>query len=229
MTTTHPPTPVALHVTEPDLLGLLAHDLPLVRLADVAAHTRTCRRCAGRVAEASAFRRSLAGALATLPATRSASITTPVGRLVVTATEHGISRVAFAEAGVDPVSPAAVAAADPLLGAVRQQLEEYFAGRREQLDVPLDLRSVGPFQRTVLAATARIPAGGVSTYAQVAQSVGRSPRAARAVGGALNRNPVPLLVPCHRVVGARGDLVGYVGGVEAKRLLLRLEGALPAA
>jgi epoxyqueuosine reductase len=108
------------------------------------------------------------------------------------------------------------------LGEAREQLEQYFAGERRDFDLPLDLRAP-EFQTAVLTELARVPYGAVATYGDLARRIGR-PRAARAVGGALNRNPIPIVLPCHRVVGASGSLVGYAGGLERKQTLLALEG-----
>lgn len=106
------------------------------------------------------------------------------------------------------------------------QLRDYLAGRRNSFDLPVDLSGVTAFQRKVLRAAAEVPAGLVATYGEIAQRIGR-PRAARAVGQALARNPIPIVVPCHRVVAADGSLTGYSGGagVETKARLLALEGA----
>lgn len=149
----------------------------------------------------------------------------PLGTLLVAASERGVCRVSFA-----PDVEALAAAAGPRvlrvpapLAAARRQLDEYFAGTRRQFDLPVDLRAA-PFQRSVLEELARLPYGEVATYGELARRIGK-PRAARAVGGALNRNPLPIVIPCHRVVGAGGALVGYAGGVERKRALLDLEGA----
>ncbi len=120
-----------------------------------------------------------------------------------------------------------VLASPGALARVRRELEEYFAGRRRAFDVRVDVGWLAPFQRLVLEELARVPYGETATYGALATRVGR-PRAARAVGGALNRNPIPIVLPCHRVVGATGDLVGYAGGLERKRALLALEGAEPA-
>lgn len=108
------------------------------------------------------------------------------------------------------------------LSELRSQLAEYFAGERRSFDLELDLSSVSEFGRWALAETARIPYGQTRTYGQVAASMGR-PEAARAVGGALNRNPVCVLIPCHRVLGSDGSLTGFGGGLERKRRLLELE------
>jgi methylated-DNA-[protein]-cysteine S-methyltransferase len=107
---------------------------------------------------------------------------------------------------------------------VRRELDEYFEGTRHEFDLPLDLR-VAPFHADVLAELARVPYGRTETYGSLAAKVGR-PRAARAVGTVMNRNPIPIVLPCHRVVGASGALVGYAGGLDRKRTLLELEGSL---
>ena len=104
------------------------------------------------------------------------------------------------------------------------ELDQYFNGTRREFDVAVDLSGLTPFQTKVLAATAKIPFGAVSTYGAVAKRAGNA-RASRATGGALNQNPIPIVVPCHRVVGSNGSLVGYAGGLDVKRRLLAIEGA----
>lgn len=111
---------------------------------------------------------------------------------------------------------------DPLLEAARAELEAYFRGELRRFTVPLDLRGT-LFQMEVWRALQRVPYGTTASYKEIAAAVGR-PRAVRAVGGANNRNPVPILVPCHRIVGADGSLVGYGGGLSLKARLLKLEG-----
>src|SRR5438445_7859487 len=114
--------------------------------------------------------------------------------------------------------------------AVLGELDEYFAGRRRSFDVDVDLRPLTPFQRRVLAATARVPYGELTTYRQVARRAGNE-QASRAAGGAIGSNPIPIVVPCHRVVASDGSLGGYSGGLPAKRRLLALErgeGQVPA-
>jgi O-6-methylguanine DNA methyltransferase len=113
---------------------------------------------------------------------------------------------------------------EPLAPALTQ-LREYFSRIRRQFDLPLDARGTA-FQKAVWAEVARIPYGATTTYGEIAQRIGR-PRAARAVGAAVGANPVPILIPCHRVIGAGGSLTGFGGGLEIKAALLRLEGALP--
>ncbi|HWH55091.1 MAG TPA: methylated-DNA--[protein]-cysteine S-methyltransferase [Gaiellaceae bacterium] len=109
----------------------------------------------------------------------------------------------------------------------RRQLDEYFEGRRQRFDLEVDLRLARDFGRLVLRELAEVPFGEVTTYGALAARAGK-PRAARAVGTIMNRNPVPIVLPCHRVVGSTGSLVGYAGGLERKQALLKLEGALLA-
>jgi methylated-DNA-[protein]-cysteine S-methyltransferase len=105
-----------------------------------------------------------------------------------------------------------------------RELDEYFNGKRRAFDIDVDLSGLTPFQTKILTATAKIPFGAVSTYQAVARRAGNE-KASRAAGGALNQNPIPIVVPCHRVVGSNGSLVGYAGGLDVKRRLLTLEGA----
>jgi methylated-DNA-[protein]-cysteine S-methyltransferase len=157
-------------------------------------------------------------------------VDSPFGRLLVAVTRRGVVRVQYPERPVDrtleelsrSVSPR-VLESPRATEAVRRELEEYFEGRRTRFDLGVDLTPVRGFVRRVLEATARIPFGTVSTYREVAARAG-SPRATRAAGNALGANPVPIVVPCHRVVGTGGALGGYTGGVERKAMLLRLEG-----
>ena len=140
-------------------------------------------------------------------------------------------RLAFPEEGIDSVlerlalrvSPRIVEAPAPL-DPVRRELEEYFAGRRRRFDVPLDWSLTRAFGRKVLRATSAIPYGDVLSYTEVAAEAG-SPRGWRAAGNALGSNPIPIVIPCHRVLRSGGNLGGYGGGVERKRWLLELEGA----
>ena len=106
----------------------------------------------------------------------------------------------------------------------RRELDEYFAGRRRAFDLTLDLRELPAFTMSVLDQLARVPYGETTTYGALAERVGH-PRAARAVGTVMNRNRIPIVLPCHRVVGATGDLTGYAGGLDRKVKLLELEGA----
>lgn len=114
---------------------------------------------------------------------------------------------------------------DPVLAACARQLTEYFAGERRGFDLPLAPAGTD-FQRAVWAALAAIPYGEVRSYRDIARAIGR-PAAVRAVGAANGRNPLPIVVPCHRVVGSDGSLTGFAGGLDIKRRLLHLEGTLP--
>lgn len=113
----------------------------------------------------------------------------------------------------------------PLLRQAAAQLDDYFAGRRSSFDLPLDLAAGTSFQQSVWRALLQIPAGGTTSYGALGERLGR-PQASRAVGAAVGRNPVSVVVPCHRVLGTGGALTGYAGGLERKSALLRLEGAL---
>jgi methylated-DNA-[protein]-cysteine S-methyltransferase len=161
------------------------------------------------------------------------SVDSPLGPLVVAATPKGLVRVSYTEfRGEDEVledlarrvSPRVLEAPARLDG-VRRELDEYFEGRREEFETPIDWSYLAGFTREVLRATARIGFGQVSTYAGVAEAAG-SPRAVRAAGNALGANPMPVVVPCHRVLRTGGSLGGYTGGLERKEFLLRLEGKL---
>ena len=155
----------------------------------------------------------------------------PVGPLLVAATPRGVCRISFdpdADREVDVLSRlhgVRVLRSPRAVAPVRRELDDYFERRRRAFDVAVDVAALPSFQRLVLEELVRVPYGETATYGGLAARVGR-PRAARAVGGALNRNPIPIVLPCHRVVGAGGRLVGYAGGLERKQALLALEGAL---
>ncbi len=152
----------------------------------------------------------------------------PVGSLLLAATPAGLVQLAYADADdvlrrlAATVSPR-VLRAPARLDPVRRQLDEYFAGRRRGFELPLDWRLSAGFGRRVLRATATIPFGDHATYAQVAAAAG-SPRGYRAAGNALGANPLPIVVPCHRVLASGGGIGGYTGGLARKRVLLALEG-----
>ena len=182
---------------------------------------------------------SAAGALAETAAERGlldvgvAEIDSPVGELLLAVTPRGLAYVAFEDEERDELlgrlsrqlSPRILerpAATDE----VRRQLDEYFAGDRTRFELKLDRRLMRGIARDVLAATAKVPFGKTTTYGTLAERIGR-PRASRAVGNALGSNPIPIVVPCHRVLRAGGDVGGYAGGPSRKRRLLTLEGSLP--
>jgi methylated-DNA-[protein]-cysteine S-methyltransferase len=153
----------------------------------------------------------------------------PVGPLVLAATDRGLVTISYRD--VDPVlDELAVRISPRILGlparldGARRQLDDYFAGDRRAFDLDLDWRLTTPFQQSVLRVVHDVPFGRVATYQQVATAIGR-PTASRAAGGANARNPLPIVVPCHRVVGSDGSLTGYAGGMERKAFLLHLEGA----
>ena len=159
------------------------------------------------------------------------TLDSPLGPLLVAATSDGVVRVAFAGEGhdavltalADDVSPR-VLHAPSRLDATAAQLDEYFAGRRHRFDVPVDLRLAHGFRRDVLEHLRSIPYGATESYAVVARAAG-SPNAVRAAGSACATNPIPLVVPCHRVVRGDGSVGQYAGGSEVKRALLGLEAA----
>lgn len=157
------------------------------------------------------------------------TLDTPVGELLLAATDRGLVRVAYPSQDHQVVLATLAAVVSPRmlraprrLDEVSRQLEEYFLGRRTVFDLPLDLRLSAGFRRVVLGQLMGIAYGHTETYAQVAAATG-SPRAARAVGTACATNPLPVVVPCHRVVRSDGSSGGYLGGAEAKRTLLALE------
>jgi methylated-DNA-[protein]-cysteine S-methyltransferase len=152
-------------------------------------------------------------------------VESPVGELFVAVTERGLCRISYWPDGMEDAlartfGPRVLRVP---LDEVRRELDEYFEGRRREFDLPLDIR-VAPFHEEVLKELARVPYGRTETYGALAAKVGR-PRAARAVGTVMNRNPIPIVLPCHRIVGANGSLTGYAGGLDVKRRLLQLEGA----
>jgi methylated-DNA-[protein]-cysteine S-methyltransferase len=150
----------------------------------------------------------------------------PLGRMLLAATDRGLAGVWFEgqKHGPDstgwPEDPR-----DPVLREAAAQLRAYFAGERDDFTLPLDLQGGTAFQQSVWSALREIPRGGTASYGQLARRLGR-PQAARAIGAAVGRNPVSVVVPCHRVLGTDGSLTGYAGGLDRKTALLKLEGAL---
>jgi methylated-DNA-[protein]-cysteine S-methyltransferase len=158
-------------------------------------------------------------------------VESPIGPLLVAATGRGLARIYFdAEPELHLERLARIYGPRVLrsaatVDAAHRQLDEYFAGSRDAFSLAVDLRGAAPFAQQVLDELARVPYGQTTTYGSLAAKVG-APRAARAVGMVMNRNPIPIVLPCHRVVGANGSLTGYAGGLDVKERLLRLEGAL---
>ena len=181
------------------------------------------RRLHRRLVEAATVERLLDVAYRTLD--------TPIGTLLLAATPQGLVRVAYASQGHDlvleglarEVSPR-ILRAPARLDRVAREIEEYLAGRRRAFDVPLDLQLAHGFRRSVLAHLPEIAYGTTASYAALARASG-NPRAVRAVGSACASNPLPIVVPCHRVVRSDGTIGQYVGGVEVKERLLTLERA----
>ena len=156
----------------------------------------------------------------------------PVGPLLLAVTEAGLCRISFDPEPERETEELArsfgvrVLRGPREVDRVRRELEEYFEGRRQTFDLPLDLRGRSGFSREILDRLARVPYGEITTYKSLAVEAG-NPLAARAVGTIMNRNPIPIVLPCHRVVGSNGSLVGYGGGLDRKRLLLDLESGTP--
>ena len=150
----------------------------------------------------------------------------PLGPVRLAASEAGLCGLWFEG---DPHQPDLTAVAvdrqHPLLQQAVQQLQAYFAGQRKDFDLPLDLSRGTPFQQAAWQALRALPYGATTSYGALSATIGR-PRAMRAVGAAIGRNPVSIIVPCHRVIGANGALTGYAGGLPRKQALLRLEGVL---
>ncbi len=162
-----------------------------------------------------------------------ATADSPVGKLLVASTPRGLVRIAYLDGDEDEVLEELAAQISPRVlrapqrvDEPRRELEQYFAGERSAFELPLDWQLTHGFSRRVLQATARIPFGAVSSYKEVADEAG-SPRGHRAAGNALGHNPMPIVVPCHRVLHAGGGLGGYTGGLDRKRVLLGIEGISP--
>ena len=163
-----------------------------------------------------------------------AEIDSPIGELIVFVTPRGLLRIKYADEPIEGVLDDVAARVSPRIlrapartDEARHELEAYFGLRRRTFNLPIDWSLVHGFAGRILRKTARIPFGDVRSYGQLAAHAG-SPRAARAVGNALGSNPIPIVVPCHRVLHADGGLGGYSGGLDRKRYLLALEGSLPA-
>jgi methylated-DNA-[protein]-cysteine S-methyltransferase len=161
-----------------------------------------------------------------------ALVDSPIGTLVAAATPRGLATLSYEDfhGGVDAVLDSLAAKLSPRmlespakLDDVRRELDEYFEGRRRDFDLAIDWSLASEFTRRILKATAAIPFGQTSTYGKVAAKAG-TPKASRAAGRALGSNPIPIVVPCHRVVGTSGKLTGYTGGLHRKIALLQIEG-----
>jgi methylated-DNA-[protein]-cysteine S-methyltransferase len=154
------------------------------------------------------------------------SCDSPLGRIILAASGKALTGVWFDGQSHQPDSTQWSCALDhPQLQQAQTELREYFAGRRQSFDVPLDLSCGSDFQQRVWRALLKIPFGATRSYAAVSADIGQ-PAAVRAVGAAIGRNPFSIIVPCHRVLGKSGALTGYAGGLERKTALLQLEGVL---
>ena len=146
---------------------------------------------------------------------------TPIGELLLAGDDDALSLVSFPEGSMRRDPEADWIYNEKPFGPARWQLTEYFAGERREFDLPLKLSGT-EFQMSVLQALQKIPYGETTSYAEIAERIGR-PKAVRAVGAANGRNPIPIIVPCHRVIGSHGELTGFGGGLDTKEALLRLE------
>lgn len=147
------------------------------------------------------------------------TLASPIGLLQLEATERGLSAIRFPNRAPNPSHQNNH---HPLIAMARRQLSDYFAGKLKAFSVELDWQGT-PFQESVWEALTRIPFGDTVTYADIARAIGR-PRSARPVGGAVGKNPLPIIVPCHRVIGSDQSLTGFTGGLDIKIQLLQLEG-----
>lgn len=149
-------------------------------------------------------------------------VDSPVGTLTITATDSAVVSIGFGELTPPVLHPGGcIQRTTPFLETVRAELVAWFSGQLRRFSVPVRLSGT-PFQLAVWDAIAAIPYGACQSYGEIARAIGR-PGAARAVGGACNRNPVPIIIPCHRVVGSDGSLTGFAGGLDIKMRLLELE------
>ena len=223
--------------------GLLLNDLSIVDRAFLDDHIADCSYCRKQLADY----RTVETALDTccdcdlsspppVPFLRKSmtawygEIESPVGLLFVAASAAGVCEIDFASShnqtevmrrleqrGFHPIPN------QTAITAVGEQLNEYFNGERDRFEVPLDFSGITPFTQAVLVATEQVPFGHLSTYRQIAESIGQ-PTATRAVGNALGRNPLPVVVPCHRIIRSDSTIGGYTGGLHIKQVLLKLEG-----
>ncbi|MEP6973403.1 MAG: methylated-DNA--[protein]-cysteine S-methyltransferase [Actinomycetota bacterium] len=200
----------------------------LKRLANRAETERRSRAVAGTIPDLATADGSLDVALGTLDS--------PIGELLVAVTSRGLAAVSFEDEDgyreqllariAREISPR-ILSSRKATDEWRRELEEYFSARRTRFELRIDRRLIHGIARDVLQQTSKIPFGEVSTYGAVAKEIGH-PTAARAVGRALGSNPIPIVIPCHRVIGASGKLTGYAGGLDRKVTLLELEGSMLA-
>ena len=214
-----------------DLIAFILGDAPASDELRRALRTREGRR---ELAELRKVLHAVDGAYREVPSARPAAfyraLTTPIGRIFVAVTDRGLVRLDFRRRESEFADElrrrigAEVEPSEAKTAPVAEQLGAYFAGKRRRFDLPVDLRLTTAFQRRVLLAATRVPPGDVVSYGEIARRIGQ-PGASRAVGQALGRNPVPIVIPCHRIVAGGGELGGYAGGPTIKRKLLALEAA----
>lgn len=214
-----------------DILAFVEGELSDDDQLAVAAHVGTCSECRQRAVEYRALEKGVR-AVSSKAAIRWHAFESAFGPVCVAATDRGLARLSathhdpddFRRELEDGSGDRPVIHDEAALQHVRRELEEYFAGGRSQFDVPVDLSVRSDFERSVLGTLREeVPFGEVVPYGELARRIGR-PKAARAVGNALGKNPVPIVVPCHRVIRSDGSLGGYTSGLEYKRRLLTIEG-----
>jgi methylated-DNA-[protein]-cysteine S-methyltransferase len=160
------------------------------------------------------------------PHTQTTHMTSPLGTMLLAASDNQLVGIWFdGQAHLPDLSSYAADVGQPVLQQAKTQLQDYFAGQRQQFDLPLTLATGTAFQQSVWQALLAIPFGATCSYGQLANRIG-NPSAVRAVGAAVGRNPLTIIVPCHRVIGTDGSLTGYAGGLNRKTTLLQLEGVL---
>lgn len=158
--------------------------------------------------------------------TQVTQFTSPLGTILLAACNNQLVGIWFDnQAHLPDLSSYSPDEGQPVLQQAKQQLQDYFAGQRQQFDLPLNLTTGTAFQQAVWQALLAIPFGATCSYGQLASRIGK-PSAVRAVGAAVGRNPLTIIVPCHRVIGTKGSLTGYAGGLDRKTALLQLEGVL---
>ena len=232
-------------LTDNEIIAAALNEPAARTLSEMRIHGRGCADCKQALEEMLAFNVRLESRDATAQTNSNAlnllrssieemvayvgELQAPWGKLGVAVTDRGVTRIEF---GASADRTAELVAGDGLipepatgeLAPLERELDEYFEGQRKRFDIATDLRTKNSFLKAVLGRTAQIPAGSYSTYGGVAADIG-NPRAYRAVGNALGSNPIPIIIPCHRVLASGGAIGGYGGGLSIKRFLLELEGA----
>lgn len=223
-------TAIGCAYRDEDVLAWVLGDAGSRRGDELARHLADCPSCRDRALEYCDLERS-AAACREGEVIRWRGFESPFGVMRIAASRKGLVELswraqkdaAFVATLEERFRRAPVVCDGEELAPAEEQLLEYFSSHRRRFELPVDLRGLTAFQRDVLTAAARLDFGQVATYADIARRIGR-PRASRAVGNALGRNPVAIVVPCHRVVRSDGSLGGYTGGVEYKQALLTIEG-----